>query len=265
MMGLDITDIKIMTLDKQQYEQLKELIREHGLDADHFNYGNFMYKCKRESYHPEHRDKYPEYTNRISIGSLIYQLVDDHSVDLSDEDAKDFKIFIAEQMSQEKYTNNRDDRFNAYTYTYSIYINEMIGNKWYVTGNQYGNDVLEPLPFDCSDKRDMKLKEAVHAKAMKAVNHIMKTRGYEPKYRIEKKYLNKHYRTHDEFLELIWMAAELNFQGHPTHQLSRFTVERMSHRIEDFKEHTFKSTGRRVLLDIHQYGINYVAIDKIIL
>jgi hypothetical protein len=76
--------------------------------------------------------------------------------------------------------------------------------------------------------------------------------------------VNKQYRKSEEFQEIVELASK-SFNSHPTHQFSRFTKKGVKHRLKDFKEFTFKSTGRKILMDLHTWGVGYITVDDIIL
>jgi predicted P-loop ATPase/GTPase len=167
-----------MKFNNQQIEQAKDLIKENGLDPSHHNYGGFLSVVNKWHYHPLHRDRYKTEW-KLTIGSDIYKITkNDYNVVLSSPQAMDMSRFINKQMNRVSYKKRRDELFNCYTFTYTIYLNETIGGyeKWYISGNEYGN-TFGCIPFDSDVKRSHELRSEVEEYAKQRVEHIAKTKG----------------------------------------------------------------------------------------
>lgn len=247
-------------------ERLKELIKKQGLDYSWLNYGGFTSKFRPESYHPDHRDKKRacEGLYNISVGSVIYQITDEWDFFINEKQNEDFLKFIEQQNKRPVNKKSFNQTFNAYTYEVTIYSNAFLkqfGGRWY----KY-LEMDEKLPFNASNDRDKKLFNEAKERAERMKKNI-ESKGYKVDgVQIKKKYLDVHY-TPEEWTEILDLCktAGINSRNHPSHQSRRILKQSLrAERKKDFKEVTLKTTGRKMLLEIHTWGWNFVELEPVI-
>ena len=249
-------------LNDQQLDKLMEEINIEGLDYTRYNFGHFTRPHRAYHYSPEYRDeiKHLEGLNSISVGTDIYKVIKGHGAFITDEQNVRFKKFVDEQINSDRYQKGLKEKYNSYTYSYTIYTNAYLSlssAQWYSF-----NDMNEKLPLDASNERDEKLKnEAINK--VKTIVETLESKGFIVEgYEVEKKYFDTHY-TSEEWKELVKLCRKNN-EGHPTHQSRRVTKSDVAHRIEDFKELVLESTGRKMLFNWHAYGFDFIEIEPVV-
>lgn len=253
-----------------ELKELKKLISEQGLDYSFINYGGFTSKVNPASYHPDHRKERESLKEffKITVGSIIYQVFkNEYDVLITKKQNEDFKKFIEEQNKKPKNIKRFNQLFNAFTFEITIYSDVFMDctfNKdWYSC-----NEMKEKLPLNASKEREEELKNEAIKQAKETIKNIeskgRKVDGFE----VRKKLLDVHY-LNEEWNEFRLLVEEIgkkkNIKPIIPHQSSRRLKEDVDKkRIKDFKEYTLKSTGRKLLLDVFEYGCAFIEIESIV-
>jgi len=254
-------------LSNQEFKQLENLIKTNGLEVCSVYGERFIKPVDPIQWSPEVRAEKEKYKDLFSVhvGTMIYQVREkDYSPLLTPEQAKELQILVDKVKASSEYKKSLEDRFNSYTYELTIFSPEfltMMGQKWYSVYPQN-----EKLPLNASADRDEALKNLAIEEGERIKKHMITTGKRFDGYRVEKKLLDTHYSSAEfaEMQELCSNEGRGPSNHHPTHQSTRTTREERKHRINDFKPFTFKSTGRKILLWVHEYGFEFIPIDKVV-
>jgi len=254
-------------LNNSEFEQLKSLINTNGLSACSVYGERFIKPVDPIQWSPEVRKEKEQYKGLFSVhvGTMIYQVRKNaFNPLLTPEQAEELQKVVNEVKEREEYKKDLNDSFNSYTYELTIFSPEylsMMGQKWYT---HYTMKTI--LPLDASSERDAAVKAEAYAEGERIKKH-MREKGYKfDGYRVEKKLLDTHY-TSEELQELQELCSDKGRGAgnhHPTHQSTRTTKEARAHRLEEFKPFKFKATGRKILLWVHEYGFEFIPVDKVV-
>lgn len=254
-------------------KEVKELINninKNGLDASRINNGGFTYTVKRNSYHPtEYKGNAAKFEGKqkISIGSQIYQVIpNEYDIALTEEQNKTFQKCINEEMKSERFKRDLKHYFNAISYEILIYSSEYLN---FMSGNWYKYiQAEEKLPLNSTEERKEQAKNKSIAEAERIKKH-MEEKGYDFKgYEVELKHEDIHY-TKEEFKEICDYCTGqkgINGETHPTHQSRRIEkgTEIKKERLKIFKSLELKSTGRKMLINVHAYGFEFIETQPVI-
>lgn len=257
------------TLNNIEFQELKAFIQKNEIDPRFLNYGGFVYEIKPKSYKKEYREEMNKYAGmyKIFTDTNLYTLHpnDGHDLILTEQQKTEILPVIEKRQETKYYKDAFNTLYNCYGYEYTIYSddfeNRLMSQDWWLT--------VKPsklIHLNAPKKEDKELKEEVIKQCEEQVKFLnnkgIKVLGFE----ISKKYELIHF-TKEEFKyivnEIVKDYKGVNKDYHPTHQLTRRTKKDISHRIKDFKEYTLEPTKRKVLLDVHTYGITYVELSKI--
>jgi len=252
--------------------ELKELINninESGLDASRMTYENFRYPVNLINYHPTKYNgnaKEFEGMQKISIGSQIYSVTpEEYDLVMNQEQTKLFDECISKEKESERFKSDLKSCFNCFTFEIVIYspayLKFMSGNWYkYIPTNKH-------LPLDATAERVEALKEEAEKEAQRIIDHMTKN-GHEVKgYEIKKTFKDVHYIGDEwtEILNLCEKSTGIDPRQHPTHQSRRVERRHLTKdRLKEFKEVTLKTTGRKMLMNVHAYGWNFVETQPVI-
>lgn len=255
-------------LNEKEYEQLKVNISEWGLDPVWLNYGGFVSEVNPLSWSPENRHIMEPFTHmyRISVGPVVYSITkDEHCVLINEEQQKNFVEFLAKEQQKKKYKKWFKDKFNCFTFEATLYYKEirksgMNPSWWYTVKSE------NLLPLNADEKRIQEAKEELNTRVKSMYDKAkIKYVGYE----IKKVYKSIHYRDSSEWADILTIVHGtngINKHRHPTHQMTRHLIEDLSkERLKSYKEYTLPSSKRKVLFNVHTWGINYVETEPIII
>lgn len=257
------------TLNKTEFKNLKTFLNKTEADPTFLNYGGFLSKIKEFNYHKSYRKKIKPFKGmyKIWLSSSMYQFDKENGYNiLLNELQKNEVLPIIENRKKTPYfLDHFNTIFNCYTYDYTIYSDDfekyLNSDNWWLT-----HKTTKKIHLDSNKKTDNNLKNEVLQKCLKQVDFLekkgLKINGYE----VTKRYDNVNF-TPSEFRyicdEIIKTNEGINGNRHPTHQITRRMKNDVKHRLNEFKEYVLKPTNRKVLMDIHTYGITYIEIEKI--
>lgn len=241
----------VATEEKNKIKGLLLMLTNYPLDPTFLNYGNFYHKVIGREYHPDHRNaaKEKELNGFYKFSGNFYNVSFSFSIETNNK--KDINKLIKAIEANKKSPEFKKaflHNFNAIQFEKTVYLNkEEMGkgqfNDWFLTS--YIGPVLH---IDQISHAENELKKAIEEDKKTPPN----TEDKEPEYRIN--YTERHY-LNEEWPEILEIC---DMDGIKARQFSRITTKPAS--LNEYKEHTFKLTGRKILIKTYTYGILWIEL-----
>lgn len=257
-------------LNTTEFEALKKFISENEIDPTFLNYGGFVSQIKPENYKKEYRQNILSFIGmyKIFTDSNLYTFDKENgnNLVLNESQKNEILPIIEERKKTPYFIDIFNSKFNCFGYEYTIYSDDFekllsFSNNWWLT-----QKLEKRFSIDSDLKIENEFKKECENEVLKRIE-VLKSKGINILgYEVKKFYdLRNFTRLEFEFIknEIVKNHKGINQQNHPTHQITRRTKKDIQHRIKDFKEYVLQPTKRRVLLDVHAYGLAYVEIDKL--
>jgi len=258
------------TLDNTEFIALKNFVSANEIDPTFLNYGGFISEIKKESYKKEYRINVLPFVGMYKIFTdtnlYTFNKENGHDLTLTEAQKNEMLPIIEERQKTPFYIDFFNSKFNCFGYEYTIYSDDFeklllfSGNWWTTTrlDKRLHLDVENPIDLELKNEAENQCIKSIEAMKSKGINIL----GYEVR-----KFYDLVNFTKDEFKyiqnEIVKNYKGINQNSHPTHQITRRTKKDIQHRIKEFKTYELQPTKRKVLLEVHAYGITYVDLEKI--
>ncbi len=252
---------------QKDFEKLLDLIKEKGIPWENINHFQPNEKLTLESYHPDYRDSILEFVGKHSANCapMMYQIGShiEHDHLLTDKQAEVFQKLLDKEYKSKRAKDAINEHYNAFTYEVIVY------SKGFMKSNMRGEwwkiytDTLWMLPLNASEEKTNELISKVE-KEMEILRVRLSEKFELDAVSYRKKYLNLKFNPYYQDQEIEELVTEAIKQGIELPRMAVLQSMRITKPTSNMKPFKFKSTNRKVLLEITKYNAMIYEVDPIL-